>query len=86
MARLREQSDHDRATLNACLAQIDQLILTCVDQIDEYQKNHALLISLNERLTTLGAKPEPLAESLRTQNLSDTIQWRFEGLRHQGKL
>ena len=86
VARLREQSDHDRATLNACLAQIDQCLLTCVDQIDEYQKNHALLISLNERLTTLGAAPEPLPDSLSTQSFAHTIQARIEGLRQQGKL
>jgi len=85
VARLREQSSHDQATLNACLAQIDQCILNCVGQLDEYQKKHAFLISLNERIAKLGATPEPLADFLSLENFATAIQARVEGLRHQGK-
>ncbi len=63
VARLRQQSSHYQATLNACLAQIDQCILSCVGQIDEYQNRHADLISLNERIAKLGGggtKDQPL--------------------------
>ena len=86
VVRLREQSGHDQATLNACLAQIDQCILNCVGQLDEYQKKHALLISLNQRIANLGAPPEPLPDSLSIESFATAIQARVEGLRHQGKL
>jgi hypothetical protein len=84
--RLREQSGHDQAALNACLAQIDQCILNCVGQLDEYQKKHALLISLNQRIANLGAAPEPLPDSLPIESFDAAIQARVEGLRNQGKL
>ena len=85
VARLREQSGHDQAALNAYLAQIDQGILNCVGQLDEYQKKHAFLITLNERIAKLGAAPEPLPDSLSLENFAAAIQARVEGLRHQGK-
>ncbi len=86
VARLREQSGHDQAALNACLAQIDQCILNCVGQLDEYQKKHALLISLNQRIANLGAAPEPLPDALPIESFDAAIQTRVEGLRNQGKL
>lgn len=78
VARLREQSDHDHATLRECLAQIDQCISTCVERIDEYQKKHAFLITLNERLASLGASPEALPEELKPINLGDAVRSRLE--------
>ena len=86
VARLREQSGHHRATLDACLAQIDQCILNCVGQIDEYQNKHAFLITLNERIAKLGAAPQALPDSLSREKFSNLIQARVEELRHQGKL
>ena len=86
VARLREQSGHDQETLKSCLEQIDQCILNCVGQLDEYQKKHALLISLNQRIANLGATPEPLADFLSIENFDLAIQSRVEGLRNRGKL
>ncbi len=86
VARLREQSGDDQATLNACLAQIDQCILNCVGSIDEYQKKYASLITLNERIAKLAAIPEPLPDPFSMQNFDATIQARFEGSLHQAKL
>lgn len=86
VARLREQSGHDQAALNACLGQIDQCILNCVGQLDEYQKKHAFLITLNERIAKLGATAEPLADSPSLDNFSNLLQARVEALRDQGKL
>jgi TolA-binding protein len=80
VARLRDQSDHDQAALKQCLAQIDQCILTCVERLDEYQKKHALLITLNERLASLGASPEALPEQLIPMNLGDAVRLRLEAL------
>ncbi|MGH7888476.1 MAG: hypothetical protein ACREPG_11450 [Candidatus Binatia bacterium] len=86
VARLREQAGHDHATLNACLAQIDQCLMNCVGQIDENQTKHALLISLNERIANLAAAPEPLPDTFSMQYLDTAMQARVEGLRQQGKL
>ncbi len=80
VARLREQSDHDQAALKQCLAQIDLGILTCVDRLDEYQQKHASLITLNERLESLGASPEALPEKLVPLNLDDALRARLEAL------
>ena len=80
VARLRDQSDHDQAALKQCLAQIDQCILTCVDRLDEYQKKHASLITLNERLESLGASPEALPEKLVPLDLDDALSARLEAL------
>jgi len=84
VARLREQSGHDRATLNVCLAQVDQCLLNCVEQLDEYQNKHASLIALNQRIANLGAPPDPLPDSLSIENLDAVIQARVEKLRYQG--
>jgi hypothetical protein len=86
VARLREQSGHDQAALNESVAQIDQCILTCIGRIDEYQKRHKLLTTLNQRLTSLGATPEPMPEYPLAPSLSDVIQSRLDALRHQAKL
>lgn len=86
VARLREQSGHDQAALKECLARIDQCILTCADRMDEYQKRHNFLTTLNQRLTSLGALPEPMPEYSLAPSLSDTIHSRLDLLRHQAKL
>jgi len=80
VARLREQSDHDQGALQQCLAQIDQCILTCVDRLDEYQKKHTSLITLNERLASLNASPETMPEKLMPMNLGDALRTRLEAL------
>jgi len=83
VARLREQSGQHRGTLDACLAQVDQCLLNCVAQLDEYQKKHTFLITLNHRIANLGATPEPLPDSLSMQNLDAAIQARVARLRRQ---
>ena len=86
VARLREQSGHDQAALKECLAQIDQCVLTCIERMDEFQKRHKLLATLNQRLTSLGALPEPMPDYLPAKDLRDSIQSRVNLLRDQAKL
>jgi hypothetical protein len=85
VARLREQSAQDHAALNECLAKIDRCILTCIDWMDEYQKRHELLTTLNRRLTSLGAPPEPIPDYVLAASLSDTIASRLKLLRDHVK-
>ena len=86
IARLREQSEHDHAALKECISQIDQCILTCINRIDEYQKKHALLVTLNQRLQALGSTQDPLPEFLPGPEFKQTIKSRLEELRDRGKL
>jgi hypothetical protein len=86
VARLREQSAQDHAALNECLVKIDRCILTCVDWMDEYKKRHEFLTTLNRRLTSLGALPEPIPEYVLAASLSDTIASRLKLLHDHVKL
>jgi len=85
-ARLREQSTQEHKALEDCLARMDQCILNCKDRINEYEKRHAELVRLNQRLATLGSEPEPLPEPLTAQNIAATISDRLGKLSLQGKL
>ncbi len=86
LGQLREQSSHDRATLNACLVHVDQCIVNCIEQLEEYQNKHTFLRTLNQRIANLGATPEPLPDPLAVENLTAVMQARVEGLRRQSKL
>jgi TolA-binding protein len=86
VARLREQSCHDHTALKECLEQIDQCISTCVDRIGEYQKKHALLVTLNQRLEALGSTQEPLPGVLPGSEFDQTVKTRLEELRQSGKI
>jgi hypothetical protein len=59
--------------------------LSCAEQVEEYQKKQAVLFSLNDRLAALGEPPEPIAESLLNQDLTDILRSRVDALRRQGK-
>jgi len=84
--RLREQWQQEHSALEECLTRLDECIVTCMDRINEYQKRHAELARLNQRLTTLGAEPELIPESLTASNIDATIRSRLGALHRQGKL
>ena len=86
VARLREQSDHQQALLNACLQKVDQCILNCIGRIDDYQSTHAVLIALNERIAKLGGTPEPLPQSLPLEKISAAIRARVDEVRDRAKV
>ena len=86
MVRLRGQSDDQQNALQECLARIDQSILDCLTRMDEYQCRCADLTTINNRLSELGAAPEPLPPEIPTDNLADVIAARLDNLRREGKL
>jgi hypothetical protein len=86
VARLREMSNQDQTALLECLERIDQCILSCMERVGEYQKRHSELTRLNQRLTTLGAEPQPLPDLWPAQDPGETIRFRLEELRLQGKI
>jgi hypothetical protein len=85
IARLRSLSEEHKSALSSCLAQIDESILSCRTQLDQYQQTRSNLAALNERLRKLGAHSENPPE-LPAENLKDLILARVEGLRADGKL
>jgi hypothetical protein len=81
--RLHERAATDRAAMHACLEHLDQCVRVCVERAEEYQREHAALAQLNQRLTALGATPEALPEC--PSNIDDIINSRLELLqREQG--
>jgi hypothetical protein len=85
IARLRSLAEEHRSALSDCLARIDQSILSCRAQMDQYQQTRANLAALNERLQKLGAHSES-PPNLPADNLKDLILARVDNLRVDGKL
>jgi hypothetical protein len=85
IARLRSLSEDHRSALSNCLAQIDETILSCRAQMDQYQQRRSDLAAVNERLRKLGAHSESPPD-LPAENLKDLILARVERLRADGKL
>jgi len=84
--RLQSLSMHQKSILNDCLALIDQTILDCRIQLEEYRQTRSALLVLNQRLADLGAEPVAVPDHFPTENLGDLILARLEGLRSQGKI
>src|SRR4029077_4334941 len=84
--RLQGLSTQQKAILNDCLALIDQTILDCRIQMEEYRQTRSALSLLNQRLAELGAEPVAVPDHFPTENLGDLILARLEGLRAEGKI
>ena len=84
--RLQSLSMHQKSILNDRLALIDQTILDCRIQMEEYRQTRSALLVLNQRLADLGAEPVAAPDHFPTENLGDLILARLEGLRSQGKI
>ncbi len=77
---------HQKSILNDCLALIDQTILDCRIQMEEYRQTRSALLVLNQRLADLGAEPVAAPDHFPTENLGDLILARLEGLRSERKI
>ena len=84
--RLQSLLMHQKSILNDCLALIDQTILDCRIQMEEYRQTRSALLVLNQRLADLGAEPVAAPDHFPTENLGDLILARLEGLRSEGKI
>ena len=78
--QLRSQSEQQRSILKDCLAHIDQSILNCRSQMDEYRQTRSDLVALNERLANLGAEPVLVPDHFPAENLGDLILARLQGV------
>jgi hypothetical protein len=84
--RLQNLSMHQNSILNDCVAFIDQTILDCRIQMEEYRQTRSALSVLNQRLADLGAEPLAVPDHLPTESLGDLILARLEGLRAERKI
>lgn len=82
--RLYERVAIDRAALQACLEHLDQCLRDCVDRAEDFQHEYVELAQLSQRLTALGATPEPLPAC--PSNISEIINTRLELLRREQKI
>ena len=82
--RLHERAAIDRAALQVCLENLDQSLRACVDRAEDYRREYVELAQLSQRLTTLGATPEPLPAC--PPNISEIIGTRLELLRREQKI
>ena len=83
--RLRSESEQQKSILQDCLVHIDQSILNCRAQIDEYRQMRSELVALNERLANLGADPVTVPNHFPSENLGDLILARLERFRAKDK-
>ena len=84
--RLQSLSMHQKSLLNDCLTLIDQTILDCRNQMEEYRQTRSALSMLNQRIADLGAEPVAVPDYFPTESLGDLILARLEGLRAEGKI
>ena len=82
--RLHERVAIDRAALHACLEHLDQCLRACIDRAEDYQREYVELVQLSQRLTALGATPEPLPAY--PPNTNEIIHTRLELLRREQKI
>jgi hypothetical protein len=87
---IRQQLDavfeEEKQALERCLSAIDQKLEECSTSVNEYQRLHAQLASMREKLVQLGADPSTLPPALPPENLADIINWRLHELKECGRL
>lgn len=87
---IRQQLDavfeEEKQALERCLSAIDQKLEECSTSVNEYQRLHAKLGSMREKLVQLGADPSMLPPALPPENLADIINWRLHELKECGRL
>ncbi len=78
--------EEESKSLERCLLGIDEKLKDCAVSVDDYQRLHATLSSMREKLVQLGAEPSALAAPLPGDHVEDVIAWRMRELRAVGKL
>jgi hypothetical protein len=84
--QLGDVFDEEKRGLDRCLSAIDERLLECSAYIDEYQKLHANLTSMRDKLVQLGGEPCALPPPLPMEPVEKIIAGRLEQLRERGKL
>ena len=78
--------EEESKSLERCLLSIDEKLKACAVYVDDYQRLHATLGNMREKLIQLGADPSALPAPLPGCHVEDVIAWRMRELRDLGKL
>ena len=84
--QLGDVFDEERRGLERCLDAVDERIQECSEYISDYQRLHANLTAMREKLVQLGGDPGDLPPALPTDAVENIIIWRVQYLKDKGKL
>jgi hypothetical protein len=78
--------DEERESLERCLGTIDEKLQHCSALIVDYQRRHAELSVMRDKLVQLGAEPSVLPPLLPSDTVESILTWRLRALRDEGRL
>lgn len=78
--------DEEQRTLQRCLETIDGKLQECSMLVDDYQRRHAELSAMRDKLVQLGAEPSSLPPLPPGETFENIIVWRLRGLQDEGRL
>jgi hypothetical protein len=78
--------EEESKSLARCVSSIDEKLKDCAVYVDDYQRLHATLSTMREKLIQLGAEPSALPAALPGCHVEDVIAWRMRELKALGKL
>jgi DNA repair exonuclease SbcCD ATPase subunit len=83
---LRYSFSEETQNLSKCLEQIDDRIMACRKQLEEYEHICASLDELKRKMDQIGAGPGEIPDRLPISDFGQVVQQRLEYLRFQGKI
>ena len=83
--RLQLEFRRHQEALIRCVDLIDERLLHCRNQADEYKKTVSVLVGLNERLANLGDDPVELRSHVGFNSPGDLILARVQALKVKSK-
>jgi len=78
--------DEEKRGLDRCLNAVDESLQECSAYISDYQRLHANLTAMREKLVQLGGAPGALPAALPGEPVENIIAWRVQQLKDRGKL
>ena len=69
--------NEEKGTLERCLCAIDEKLQDCSTLILDYQRRHAELAAMREKLVQLDAEPETMPPPLPSDTVENIIAWRL---------
>jgi hypothetical protein len=84
--QLGDVFDDEKRGLERCLTAVDERLQECSAYIADYQRLHANLTAMREKLVQLGGEPSELPPALPPEPIENIIAWRLQQLREQGKV
>ena len=73
--------NEEKGTLERCLCAIDEKLQDCAILILDYQRRHADLTAMREKLVQLDAEPAVLPPPLPSDTVENIIAWRLREIK-----